>query len=218
MPKKIEMIMSKHFNAKDQWPEDKLSINKEFLDEDEVIFKIYANGDNKLLAIVTTFFNPTMIVGEIVRINIYNKETTPLEVLKEVVSYIYMEQNIFRVLVLRISISESGFDDLDLQCSGFYTNNAFVWYHLNPNYQEIINNDANNEEIKTKLNIKMSGMCIKKDKYFAGIQNKLEYLKKDLEEMQLENDMRCADLVIRQIEIYEKILGVAKNNELAKLN
>lgn len=203
---RIVMKTDENFKENQQWDKKGLSINREFRDEDFVEFNII-DELGEVIAELTMFLNSTMIVGEISRITIFDKNVNRHQLIKEFLNYIYTEQTDFKVLVLKVQIQESGFEDFDLQCAGFYTNTFFTWYHLNPHYEEVINMGTNNEEIKEILKERISKMCLNKEKYIENIQKQLEISKLDLEELEREGNTQVATYKRQEIETYEAILN-----------
>ncbi len=204
---RIVMKLDENFKDNQQWNKKGLSINREFREEDEVEFDIYDELERGI-AKLSMFLNPTMIVGEISRITIFDKNVNRHQLIKEFINYIYREQTDFKVLVLRVQIQESGFKDFDLQCAGFYPNiDTFTWYHLNPHYEEVINMGTDDEEIKEILKERVSKICLKKEKYMSRILQQLEYTKEALEFFELEGNQQMATYRRQEIEAYEAILN-----------
>lgn len=217
---KFVMKLDENANKERQWNERNLQISmpREFNDEDYVTFIVSDEGD-RILAEFFAYLNPTRVVGKIERMHIYKKEINQLELINGLINYIYNIQTDFRVLALIVDIRESGFDDLDLQCTGFFTDplSTIIWHHLNPNYEELINRSTNNNMIKVKLLNKMADMFIRKEKYFVNLRNQLEFMKKDLEELELSGDLNSVKNLKEQILYYETIFSQGEeNNELKR--
>lgn len=212
---KVVMKTDESFKKGQQWNKKGLDINKEFRDEDFVDFDIYDELGG-VIAQFTVCLNPTMIASEINRIQIFDKNVNRHQLIKEFINYIYTEQTDFKVLVLRVHIQESGFKNFDLQCAGFYTNTFFTWYHLNPNYEEVINMGTNDKEIKEMLQEKISKMCLNKEKYIEKIQKQLEISKIDLAELEREGNIQMATYKRQEMENYEAILNANESSGLSR--
>lgn len=202
------MKLDDNFKDNQQWNEKGLSITREFRDEDFVDFDIYDELGG-VIAQFETCLNPTMIVGEINRIKIFDKNVNRHQLIKEFINYIYTVQTNYKVLILKVAIQESGFNDFDLQYAGFCTDmsSPFIWYHLNPNYEEVITVGTSDERIKEKLKATMNKMCLKKEKYIGQMQTRLENIKRDLEEYEIEGNTEMATYKRQEMEDYEAILN-----------
>lgn len=169
-----------------------------------------------------TLYNCTSAIGVIERLHVYDKDANKTELLKALLDYLYtLESPYFKILGLRCSIQESGLNDSNLQCAGFYTNSSFSSFtfyhlHLHPHFEEALNLGTTDEEIKVKFRENYNRYCMNKEKYLNRISQELETAKEALEYFELKGDQKMAHYKRQDIETYEKILNANESKGLSR--
>lgn len=208
----MEIVMQlgeDHLKKNVDWDKMKFTLMRNYVfEEEEVDITFYEEREKRKLANFGLCLRSSSVVGIIERLTIFDKTISQTLLLQHLLDYLYnLESPYFRILGLFCNIKDCGITDFSLQSVGFYTNDFFNFFHLHPDFLEVLNRETCKEEIKEKFRSQYVTYCKRKEKYISSILQQLECAKEALEFFELECDQQMAVLKRQDIEQYETILN-----------
>lgn len=201
-----------------EWASNGFNLEKD-IDEDAIEFVIYDDREQKIadFTVCLELFNA---VASLEKMTLYDKTIDPLTLLEFFLDYMYnTESSYFKILGMHCYRAGSDISEFTLRCAGFFSKveHGNVYFHLNPNFEEVLNSGIQNEGLKKSFIEKYTKYKNWQLKDRTRLQENLEKEKIYLQELNSEGKNEVLLQAKRQyIEMAETILDVLENKDLCR--